>query len=121
MRDLLSFRISALSRWVATPRLLRRLISCMYLDTSGVTAPITLNFDANDLDSSARDADTQLNVQYRVGETGPVDKCSERLFCGCDGEDRYPTTHAVSVELPADAMNSPQLQIRIMTDGCAGA
>ncbi len=24
----------------------------------------------NDLDSSNRDADTQLNVQFRVGETG---------------------------------------------------
>src|SRR6478735_5694577 len=27
----------------------------MFLDTTGVTSPITLNFDANDLDSSGRD------------------------------------------------------------------
>jgi len=91
----------------------------MYLDTSGVTAPITLNFDANDLDSSTRDADTQLNVQYRVGETGPWTNVPNGYFADVTSPNSTPTTH-VSVELPADAMNQSQLQIRIMTTDAQG-
>ena len=91
----------------------------MFLDTTGVTSPIKLNFDANDLDSSGHDAEMQLNVQYRVGETGPWTNVLNGYFEDVTSKNATPTTH-VSVELPADAMNQPQLQIRIVTTDSQG-
>lgn len=91
----------------------------MYLDTSGVHAPVTLNFDALDLDSSSRDADMPLNVQYRIGETGPWINVPGGYFADVTAKSATPETH-ISLQLPAEAMDQAQLQIRIVTTDAKG-
>ena len=44
----------------------------LYLDTTDMSVPVTLNFDVQDLDGSSNDAQQQLNVQYRIGDSGDV-------------------------------------------------
>lgn len=91
----------------------------LYLDTTEVTLPVVLDFDIQDLDSSKRDSDQQINVQYRIGEVGPWVNVPNGYFSDITEDNATPTTH-VSLTLPLDAMGEPQLQVRIMTTNASG-
>ena len=91
----------------------------VYLDTTDVTAPVILDFDVQDLDSSAHDSDQQLNVQYRIGDMGPWINVPDGYLPDVTEAAATPTTH-VSVTLPLDAMGEPQVQLRIMTTNASG-
>jgi hypothetical protein len=91
----------------------------IYLDTTGVGAPVTLNFDVQDLDSSSRDSEQPLNVQYRIGETGSWSNLADGYFADVTSASATPTTH-VSLTLPPEVLGQPQLQIRIMTTDADG-
>lgn len=90
-----------------------------YLDTTEVGSPIRVNFDVQDLDGSSRNSEEQLNVQYRIGETGPWTNVPNGYIADATSPDATTTTH-VSLVLPPDAMGQPELQVRIMTTNATG-
>jgi hypothetical protein len=90
-----------------------------YLDTTGIVAPVTVDFDVQDLDGSGHDAVQQLNVQYRVGETGPWINVPGGYFADVTEPNSTPTTH-VSVVLPDDALGEEKVQVRVMTTNADG-
>ncbi len=61
----------------------------------------------------------QLNVQYRVGETGPWTNVPNGYFADVTEQNATPTTH-ISLLLPTDAMDQDKLQIRIVTTDAQG-
>jgi hypothetical protein len=85
-----------------------------YLDTTGVNSPIQVSFDVQDLDGSSRNAQEQLNVQYRIGETGNWTNVPDGYLADVTSANSTPTTH-VHLTLPSDAMGQPELQVRVMT------
>jgi len=91
----------------------------VYLDTTGVSEPVSLNFDVQDLDGSSRDSDQQVNVQYRIGETGQWINVPGGYLADVTDANATPTTH-VSVTLPLDALGQSQVQLRIMTSNAEG-
>ncbi|MBN8920273.1 MAG: Hint domain-containing protein [Rhizobiales bacterium] len=91
----------------------------LYLDTTDMSAPVTLNFDVQDLDSTSNDAVQQLNVQYRIGDTGNWTNLPDGYFADVTQPDATPTTH-VSLTLPTDVLGHAQLQVRIMTADANG-
>src|SRR5882724_5324302 len=90
-----------------------------YLDTTGISAPVNVAFDVQDLDGSSRDSQEQLNVQYRIGETGPWVNVPDGYFADVTSPNATPTTH-VSIDLPLDALGHPELQVRVMTTDATG-
>lgn len=90
-----------------------------YLDTTDVGAPVTVDFDVQDLDSSGHDSVQQLNVQYRIGEVGNWINVDGGYFGDVTQPNATPTTH-VSVTLPLAALGHEQVQVRIMTTNAAG-
>jgi hypothetical protein len=90
-----------------------------YLDTTGVDSPIKVNFDVQDLDGSTRNSEEQLNVQYRIGETGPWTNVPSGYIADVTSPNAT-TTNQVSLTLPPDAMGQPELQVRIMTTNATG-
>jgi hypothetical protein len=91
----------------------------MYLDTTGIAAPVTVKFDVQDLDGSVRDSQEQLNVQYRIGETGPWSNVPGGYFADVTAASATPTTH-ISLTLPPETLGQAQLQVRIMTTDATG-
>jgi hypothetical protein len=91
----------------------------LYLDTTGIAAPVSVKFDIQDLDGSTHDATEQLNVQYRVGETGNWTNVPGGYFADVTSANATPTTH-VNLTLPLDALGEPQVQVRIMTTDATG-
>jgi predicted extracellular nuclease len=92
----------------------------LYLDATG-RQNVHVQFNARDIDGTTDNAVQPLNVQYRIGETGPwtnvpggylADVTSGPSFAG--------GSTAVDVTLPAAANNQPQVQVRIMTTNAAG-
>jgi hypothetical protein len=91
----------------------------MYLDTTGIAAPVTVKFDVQDLDGSVRDSQEQLNVQYRIGETGPWSNVPGGYFADVTAASATPTTH-ISMTLPPETLGQAQLQVRIVTTDATG-
>lgn len=91
----------------------------LYLDTTDMTAPVTLQFDVQDLDSTSHDAQEQLNVQYRIGETGVWTNLPGGYFADVTQPDATPTTH-INLTLPTEVLGHAQLQVRIMTADAEG-
>ena len=59
----------------------------LYLDATG-RQNVRVQFNARDIDGSADNATQQLNVQYRIGETGTWTNVTGRLFRGRDDRRR---------------------------------
>ena len=89
-----------------------------YLDATG-REQITLSFDAIDTDTSADNADQQLNVQYRTSPDGAWINVPGGYFSDVSAANAGQTT-AISVTLPAGANNAGTLEVRIMTTNAGG-
>jgi predicted extracellular nuclease/2',3'-cyclic-nucleotide 2'-phosphodiesterase (5'-nucleotidase family) len=91
----------------------------LYLDATG-RQNVRVQFNARDIDGSADNAAQQLNVQYRVGETGPWTNVAGGYFADVTTQNTATQVTAVDVTLPAAANNQTQVQVRIMTTNAVG-
>ncbi|HJZ29952.1 MAG TPA: Ig-like domain-containing protein, partial [Hyphomicrobiaceae bacterium] len=92
----------------------------LYLDAAG-RQDIRLQFNARDIDATADNAMQQLNVQYRLGETGAwINVPGGYLSDATTGPSLATLVTPVDVILPPDANNQALLQIRIMTTNAVG-
>jgi predicted extracellular nuclease len=92
----------------------------LYLDATG-RQDVHVQFNARDIDGTTDNALQQLNVQYRIGESGPWTNVPGGYFSDVTtGPSLATETTPVSVTLPADANNQAQLQVRIMTTNAVG-
>lgn len=88
----------------------------LHLDASG-RANVTFNATIRDLDASADNAVQPVVVQYRIGATGSwinVYYNADVTAAGAAG------AIPISVQLPADADNQSQVQVRLLTTNAAG-
>src|SRR5262249_39497300 len=91
-----------------------------YLDASG-RQNVRVQFNARDIDGTADDAVQQLNVQYRIGESGPWTNVPSGYFPDVtSGPSLASQVTAVDLTLPAAANNQAQLQVRVMTTNAGG-
>ncbi|CAH0274479.1 ExeM/NucH family extracellular endonuclease [Roseomonas sp. CECT 9278] len=92
----------------------------VFLDTTGRNT-VTLNFNARDLDGSTDNAVQPIAVQYRIGETGAwTNLPAGAIADATTGPSLATQVTPVSVVLPAEAENQPQVQVRIITANAAG-
>lgn len=93
----------------------------IYLDSTG-RQNVTLSFNARDIDGSADNAVQPLVVQYRIGSTGAwVTVPGSLIPDATTGPSLATQVTPVTVTLPAEANNQPQLQVRIMTANAVGS
>jgi predicted extracellular nuclease len=91
-----------------------------YLDATA-RQDVRVQFNVRDIDGTADNAAQQLNVQYRIGETGPWTNVTGGYFADVTGgPSQASQVTAVDVTLPAAANNQAQLQVRVMTTNAAG-
>lgn len=101
----------------------------IYLNTTGRTR-VTLSYNIRDLDASADDGVKQVATQYRLPNpeiANPQDDSVSR-FVNIDGGYTADATDpnlatrvtAVSVTLPAAALNQPRVEVRIITNNNPG-
>jgi Hint domain len=86
----------------------------IYLDTTGVTSPMSLDFTIKDLDGNSHDTAQQINVQYRIGETGLWTNLPGGYFADVTAQGDTPDTQ-VSLALPPELLGQEKVQIRILT------
>ena len=92
----------------------------LYLDASG-RQDIRLQFNARDIDGTTDNAIQQLNVQYRIGETGAwTNVPGGYLSDATTGPSLATLVTPVDVTLPPDTNNQAKVQIRIMTTNAVG-
>jgi MYXO-CTERM domain-containing protein len=92
----------------------------LHLDTTG-RENVTFACLLRDLDGSTDNAVQAVAVQYRVGTTGNfINLPAGFVSDATTGPSLATATAMVSVTLPADAANVPQLQIRILTADATG-
>ncbi|HEX6126264.1 MAG TPA: DNA/RNA non-specific endonuclease [Pyrinomonadaceae bacterium] len=89
------------------------------LSTSGTTA-INVAYNIRDIDSSADDAIQQVNLQYRVGNTGNYINVTGGYVADATQANTATLVTPVSVPLPVAAENQPLVQLRIMTTNAVG-
>src|SRR4029450_5051823 len=92
----------------------------LYLDATN-RQDVRVQFNARDIDGTADNATQQLNVQYRIGETGPWTNVPGGYFSAATtGPSQASQVTAIDLTLPAAANNQAQVQVRIMTTNAAG-
>ncbi|MBK8195328.1 MAG: SprB repeat-containing protein [Lewinellaceae bacterium] len=84
-------------------------------------ANITVAYNVRDIDGSADNAVQQVALQYRVGNSGNyVNIPAAYIADATTGPSIATLVTAISVTLPADANNQPEVYLRIMTTNAAG-
>ena len=92
----------------------------LHLNSVGRTN-VVLNFNARDLDASTDNSIQQIAVQYRIGETGSwTNLPAGSIADATTGPSLATLVTPVSVTLPPEANNQPQLQVRIITSNAVG-
>ncbi len=92
----------------------------IHLNTAG-QSNIRVMFNARDIDDTADDAVQQLNVQYRVGNTGNFINVPGGYFADVTtGPNQATLVTPVDVTLPVAANNQPLVEVRTMTVNAAG-
>ena len=91
----------------------------LYLDATDREG-VRVQFNARDIDGSADNAQQQLNVQYRLGDSGAWTNVTNGYFSDVTTGGSATQVTAVDVTLPAAANNQAQVQVRIMTTNAAG-
>jgi uncharacterized protein len=92
----------------------------LHLDSTG-RENITVSYRLRDLDGSGDNAVQAVAMQYRVGTSGAwTDVPAAYVADATTGPNTLGPDTLVSAELPADAANQPQLQVRIITTNAAG-
>jgi predicted extracellular nuclease/2',3'-cyclic-nucleotide 2'-phosphodiesterase (5'-nucleotidase family) len=92
----------------------------LHLDATG-RENVRVQFNARDIDGSGDNAPQQLNVQYRIGETGTWTNVPGGYLADVTTGPSATQTTAIDVTLPADVNNQPQVQVRIMTTNAVGS
>lgn len=92
----------------------------LYLNTTGAHN-IVLTFNVIDIEGSADNAVQSIGVHYRVGTSGSFTNLPFGYIADATtGPSLSGNTTAITIILPVDAENVPQLQIRIMTANAVG-
>jgi len=92
----------------------------VHLNTTG-QQDIRVAYTLRDLDGSGDNAVQSVALQYRIGTTGNfINVPSGFVADATTGPSVATATVPVSVVLPADANNQPQLQLRIITANAVG-
>ena len=91
-----------------------------YLDATG-RQDVRVQFNARDIDGSADDAVQQLNVQYRVGPSGPWTNVTGGYFADVTTANSATQVTAVDVTLPAAANNQAEIEVRVLTTNATGS
>lgn len=92
----------------------------IHLDSTG-QENIELTFTARDLESGPDDAVQQVAVQYRLGETGNWTNVEGGYLADAtQGPNLGGASIPVSVALPPEAGDQPQLQVRVITTNAVG-
>ena len=91
----------------------------VHLNTTGLSG---INFSCNirDLDASADDAAQQIDVQYRVGNTGDFASVAGGYIADATTANTATQVTPINVTLPAGANNQPNVQVRVMTTNAGG-
>jgi len=92
----------------------------LYLDATG-RQNVRVQFNARDIDATADNATQQLNVQYRIGDSGTWTNVPNGYFADVTEQSAASLVTAVDVTLPAAANNQGQVQVRIMTTNAVGS
>jgi predicted extracellular nuclease len=90
----------------------------LHLNTTG-RQNVTVSFNARDIDSGS-DVVQQLNVQYRVGDTGVWTNVTGGYDADVTSAGATEVT-AFNLTLPSDADNQAKVQVRIMTVDTTGS
>jgi predicted extracellular nuclease len=91
----------------------------LYLDATG-RQDVRVQFNARDIDGSADNAIQQLNVQYRIGDTGAWTNVPGGYIADATTGGTATQVTAIDVTLPAAVNNQAQVQVRIMTTNAVG-
>ena len=91
----------------------------VYLDATG-RQDVRVQLNVRDIDGSADDAIQQVNVQYRIGETGDWTNVSGGYIADATTAGTATQVTAVDVTLPSAANNQAQVQVRILTTNAVG-
>lgn len=93
----------------------------IHLDTTGDTN-IQVSYNLRDLDGSADNAIQQVALHYRVGGSGSYTNIpSAYVSDATTGPSLATLVTPVTVTLPVDAENQPQVYLRIMTTNAVGS
>ncbi|MCF4164167.1 ExeM/NucH family extracellular endonuclease [Zavarzinia compransoris] len=92
----------------------------LFLDATG-RENVRVQFNAIDLDGSGDDAAQQINVQYRIGESGDWTNVDGGYAADVTTANASGQTTAFDVTLPAAANGEAQIQVRIMTTNAGGS
>lgn len=91
----------------------------IYLDATG-RQNVNVAFNARDIDSLAEDAAQQINVQYRIGNSGDWTNVPNGYFPDVTTVSTATQVTPVSLLLPAAVNGQAQVQVRIMTTNAGG-
>jgi uncharacterized protein len=92
----------------------------LHLDTRGHPR-VVVSYDLVDLDGSRRDAVQPVALQYRVGEVGPFTNVDGAYVADAtEGPRQRGKVTNVQVELPLEAGDQAQLQLRIISANARG-
>jgi Ca2+-binding RTX toxin-like protein len=87
----------------------------LYMDSTG-RENLVLTFNVRDIDGSVDNAAQPIAVQYRIGDSGAwINVPSGYREDVTSGPSLATSTTPITVALPVEASNQPQLQIRIIT------
>lgn len=93
----------------------------IHVNTTGLQ-DITVSYNLRDIDGSADNAVQQVALHYRVGNSGNFTNVPAGYVADATtGPNLATLVTPVSVVLPADTNDRPQLQIRIMTTNASGS
>lgn len=100
----------------------------LYLNTTGQSG-INVSYNLRDIDCSVDNAQQQVALQYRVGNTGNftnlpagyVSDATSRVNSGAADVANCTQVTPVNVTLPAAADNQPMVQVRIITSNATGS
>ncbi len=92
----------------------------LHVSTLGTT-DVAISYNLRDIDGSADDAQTQVALQYRIGDTGPfINIPAGYVTDATTGPSQASLVTPVSAVLPSEAENQPKVQVRIMTADAFG-
>ncbi|MPZ38641.1 MAG: fused nuclease/metallophosphatase/5'-nucleotidase/calcium-binding protein [Rhizobiales bacterium] len=91
----------------------------LYLDATG-RQNVRVQFNARDIDATSDNSQQQLNVQYRIGETGAWTNVPGGYAADVTQGSAAGLVTGFDVTLPPEANNEAQVQVRIMTTNAVG-
>lgn len=94
----------------------------IYLDTTPcpVSKSISISYNVRDIDGSANNAVQQVALHYRIGTTGTFENVPAGYIADATEPNAATKVTSKLVNLPANIINRPQVELRIMTTNAAG-